>query len=154
MQSKKKTILAVCRPGGDRCRPVAGMASRHAPRGRQGKKTITVQVLHKGGEERVFTLETGEAYLGAVLTAEGVVADNQGPYGLYMLTVDGETVDEGGTGSGGSMTKGGEDGQQPALAPQPHPHCCRRSTYELTLYCWAHDRPRVSTRPMGGAGAW
>ena len=32
--------------------------------------TNTVQVLHKGGEERVFTLETGEAYLGAVLTAE------------------------------------------------------------------------------------
>lgn len=71
------------------------------PKGEAGEKTITVQVLHKGGEERVFTLETGEAYLGAVLTAEGVVEDNQGPYGLYMLTVDGETVDEGHR-SGGS----------------------------------------------------
>ena len=40
------------------------------PKGEAGEKTITVQVLHKGGEERVFTLETGEAYLGAVLTAE------------------------------------------------------------------------------------
>ena len=33
------------------------------PKGEAGEKTITVQVLHKGGEERVFTLETGEAYL-------------------------------------------------------------------------------------------
>lgn len=42
-----------------------------------------------------------EAYLGAVLTAEGVVEDNQAPYDLYMPTVDGETVDEGHR-SGGS----------------------------------------------------
>ena len=77
------------------------------PKGEAGEKTITVQVLHKGGEERVFTLETGEAYLGAVLTAEGVVEDNQGPYGLYMLTVDGETVDEGAQ-EWWKLTKGGE----------------------------------------------
>ena len=93
MQSKKKTILAVA--------ALVVIAAvlllvwrAVTPKGEAGEKTITVQVLHKGGEERVFTLETGEAYLGAVLTAEGVVEDNQGPYGLYMLTVDGETVDE------------------------------------------------------------
>ena len=91
MQSKKKTILAVA--------ALVVIAAvlllvwrAVTPKGEAGEKTITVQVLHKGGEERVFTLETGEAYLGAVLTAEGVVEDNQGPYGLYMLTVDGETV--------------------------------------------------------------
>ena len=54
------------------------MASRHA-KGEAGEKTIHRSGLHKGGEERVFTLETGEAYLGAVLTAEGVVEDNQAP---------------------------------------------------------------------------
>ena len=93
MQSKKKTILAVA--------ALVVIAAvlllvwrAVTPKGEAGEKTITVQVLHKDGEERVFTLETGEAYLGAVLTAEGVVEDNQGPYGLYMLTVDGETVDE------------------------------------------------------------
>ena len=86
MQSKKKTILAVA--------ALVVIAAvlllvwrAVTPKGEAGEKTITVQVLHKGGEERVFTLETGEAYLGAVLTAEGVVED-QGPYGLYMLTVD------------------------------------------------------------------
>ena len=82
MQSKKKTILAVA--------ALVVIAAvlllvwrAVTPKGEAGEKTITVQVLHKGGEERVFTLETGEAYLGAVLTAEGVVEDNQGPYGLY-----------------------------------------------------------------------
>ena len=86
MQSKKKTILAVA--------ALVVIAAvlllvwrAVTPKGEAGEKTITVQVLHKDGEERVFTLETGEAYLGAVLTAEGVVEDNQGPYGLYMLTV-------------------------------------------------------------------
>ena len=107
MQSKKKTILAVAAPWWmSRC--VLLLVWRAVtPKGEAGEKTITVQVLHKGGEERVFTLETGEAYLGAVLTAEGVVEDNQGPYGLYMLTVDGETVDEGAQ-EWWKLTKGGE----------------------------------------------
>ena len=106
MQSKKKTILAVA--------ALVVIAAvlllvwrAVTPKGEAGEKTITVQVLHKGGEERVFTLETGEAYLGAVLTAEGVVEDNQGPYGLYMLPVDGETVDEGAQ-EWWKLTKGGE----------------------------------------------
>jgi hypothetical protein len=106
LQSKKKTILAVA--------ALVVIAAvlllvwrAVTPKGEAGEKTITVQVLHKDGEERVFTLETGEAYLGAVLTAEGVVEDNQGPYGLYMLTVDGETVDEGAQ-EWWKLTKGGE----------------------------------------------
>ena len=91
MQSKKKTILAV-----------AALVVIAAV-----LLLVWRAVTHKGGEERVFTLETGEAYLGAVLTAEGVVEDNQGPYGLYMLTVDGETVDEGAQ-EWWKLTKGGE----------------------------------------------
>ena len=82
MQSKKKTILAVA--------ALVVIAAvlllvwrAVTPKGEAGEKTITVQVLHKGGEERVFTLETGEAYLGAVLTAEGVVEDNQPLRPLY-----------------------------------------------------------------------
>ena len=96
MQSKKKTILAV-----------AALVVIAAVLLLVWRAVTPVQVLHKGGEERVFTLETGEAYLGAVLTAEGVVEDNQGPYGLYMLTVDGETVDEGAQ-EWWKLTKGGE----------------------------------------------
>ena len=90
MQSKKKTILAVA--------ALVVIAAvlllvwrAVTPKGEAGEKTITVQVLHKGGD----------------LTAEGVVEDNQGPYGLYMLTVDGETVDEGAQ-EWWKLTKGGE----------------------------------------------
>lgn len=66
-----------------------------APAGEAGAKTVTVQVVHGDGTARDFTLETEEAYLGPAMIAEGVVEDNQGPYGLYILTADGETADEG-----------------------------------------------------------
>ena len=105
MQSKKKTILAVA--------ALVVIAAvlllvwrAVTPKGEQGKRPSPFRFCIRAGE-RVFTLETGEAYLGAVLTAEGVVEDNQGPYGLYMLTVDGETVDEGAQ-EWWKLTKGGE----------------------------------------------
>ena len=66
-----------------------------APTGETGAKTVTVQVIHSDGTSRDFTVETEEAYLGPVLVSEGVVVDNQGPYGLYFFTADGETADEG-----------------------------------------------------------
>lgn len=66
-----------------------------APTGETGAKTVTVQVIHSDGTSRDFTVETEEAYLGPVLVSEGVVEDNQGPYGLYFFTADGETADEG-----------------------------------------------------------
>ena len=50
---------------------------------------------HGDGTAKDFTLETDEAYLGPALVAGGVVEDNQGPYGLYILVADGETADEG-----------------------------------------------------------
>ena len=66
-----------------------------APTGETGAKTVTVQVIHSDGTSKDFTVETEEAYLGPVLVSEGVVVDNQGPYGLYFFTADGETADEG-----------------------------------------------------------
>ena len=88
------------------------MASRHAQGGGR-EKTITVQVLHKDGEERVFTLETGEAYLGAVLTAEGVVRTTR-PLMASMLSgprpwTRGQEW--------WKLTQGRRNGQQAATAP-------------------------------------
>ena len=57
--------------------------------------TVTVTVVHGDGSENVLELETDQETLGRALVEEGVVEDNQTTYGLYMLTVDGETVDEG-----------------------------------------------------------
>ena len=59
-----------------------------------GAKALTVQVVHKDGSSRDFELHTDEEFLGRALVEGGVVEDNQGAYGLYILTVDGETADE------------------------------------------------------------
>ena len=77
------------------------------PKGTAGDKTITVQVVHGDGSTRDFTLDTAEAYLGPALVEGNVVVDNQGAYGLYILTVDGETADEGNQ-EWWKVTKGGE----------------------------------------------
>lgn len=78
-----------------------------APTGEAGRKTVTVQVVHSDGASRDFTLETEEACLGPALIAGGVVEDNQGPYGLYILTADGETAEESAQ-EWWKLTKGGE----------------------------------------------
>jgi len=77
------------------------------PKGEAGTKTVYVQVLHGDGSARDFTLKTQEAYLGPALVAGGVVEDNQSAYGLYILTADGETADEGNQ-EWWKITKGGQ----------------------------------------------
>lgn len=65
--------------------------TRPAPE--DGSKTITVTVVHKDGSSRDFTYTTDEEYLGPVLISEGLVQGEQGPYGLFIHAVDGETAD-------------------------------------------------------------
>lgn len=60
----------------------------------QGAKTITVEVIHKDASEKTFEYHTDREYLGEVLTDEELVSGEEGPYGLFITTVDGETVDE------------------------------------------------------------
>ena len=62
------------------------------PETSQGSKTFTVTVVHKDGTSKDFTYSTDEEYLGAVLTAEGLIVGAEGPYGLMIDTVDGETA--------------------------------------------------------------
>ena len=50
--------------------------------------------MHGDGSNREFSLKTDEAYLGNALVEGKVVEDNQGAYGLYILTADGETANE------------------------------------------------------------
>ncbi len=58
-----------------------------------GEKHITVEVIHKDGSAKTFAYDTDEAYLGAVLVAEGLISGDGGQFGLYVTTVDGETAD-------------------------------------------------------------
>ena len=63
------------------------------PETAEGRKTVTVTVVHKDGTEKVFAYSTEETYLGPVLLAENLIAGENGPYGLVISAVDGETAD-------------------------------------------------------------
>ena len=58
-----------------------------------GDKHITVTVTHKDGQEKTFTYDTNEEYLGTVLVDAGLIEGEEGPYGLMISAVDGETAD-------------------------------------------------------------
>lgn len=78
------------------------------PETTQGAKTITVEVVHKDGSTKTFTCHTDEEYLAEVLVGEGIVEDNQGPYGLYILVADGERADYDTDGAYWSVLQNGE----------------------------------------------
>lgn len=62
------------------------------PEATQGSKTITVTVIHSDGNEKVFTYHTDAEFLGEVILSEGLVVGEDGPYGLYIKEVDGESA--------------------------------------------------------------
>lgn len=64
------------------------------PKGVEGSKVITVDVTHGDGTTKTFTIGTDAEFLGEAMTAEGLLEGEEGPYGLYVKTVDGETVDD------------------------------------------------------------
>ena len=57
-----------------------------------GDKTVTVTVVHSDASEKVFEIKTDSTNLRGALGE--IVSGTDGPYGLYILTVDGETADE------------------------------------------------------------
>ena len=77
------------------------------PAAQAGSKSIVVEVVHGDGTSREFQLATEAEYLGKALVEGKVVEDDQGQYGLYILTADGETADEGRQ-EWWCVTKGGE----------------------------------------------
>ena len=91
MKSKKMILVAVALIA---CVAVMlGIYLGTRPETVAGGKTITVMVVHKDGSEKVFTCQTEEEYLGAVLVAENIVVAEYGEFGLYFNTADGETAD-------------------------------------------------------------
>lgn len=64
-----------------------------APEGTAGGKTITVEVVHGDETTKEFVIKTDSENLrGALDQEEGLVAGEEGQFGLFILTVDGETV--------------------------------------------------------------
>lgn len=70
-----------------------GIYKTFMPKGQAGAKEITVSVVHADKSEKNFTYQTDEAYLGAVLKAEGLVDGEEGEYGLFITSADGEEAD-------------------------------------------------------------
>ncbi len=64
------------------------------PEGTAGAKTIVVEVIHGDGSTNSFEISTDEEYLRGAVEQEGLVDGDESEYGLYVLTVDGETADE------------------------------------------------------------
>lgn len=73
----------------------------------EGAKALTITVIHGDESEKVFELHTDAEYLAQALVENEIVEDNQSDYGLYILTADGETVDEANQ-EWWCLTKGGE----------------------------------------------
>lgn len=55
--------------------------------------TITFTVVHGDKSEKNFTIETNARYLRGALEQENLVSGDESEYGLFVKTVDGETVD-------------------------------------------------------------
>ena len=91
MKNKKIILIAVALVA--MIAVMAGVFAMTRPETTQGDKTITVSVVHKDGTVKDFVCHTDEEYLGAVLLAEQIVVGEQGDFGLYFNTADGETAD-------------------------------------------------------------
>lgn len=78
------------------------------PETSQGSKTITVTVVHSDGTEKLFTYHTDAEFLGEVILGEGLVVGEDGPYGLYIKEVDGESAVYETDGAYWSLLIGGE----------------------------------------------
>lgn len=65
-----------------------------APQSVAGAKTITVDVTHKNGTVNTFEISTDAEFLRGAMEEKGIIGGTESEYGLYVLTVDGETVNE------------------------------------------------------------
>jgi hypothetical protein len=59
-----------------------------------GGKEISVQVVHGDGSKKDFDIRTDAENLRGALEQESLIAGSESDYGLYVVTVDGETADE------------------------------------------------------------
>ena len=59
----------------------------------EGTKQFTFTVVDADGNETVFIVNTDEKTVGAALLKLDIIAGEEGPYGLYVKTVNGTTLD-------------------------------------------------------------
>lgn len=59
----------------------------------EGNTEFTLTVTDKDGAESSFTIHTDKENVGDALTEIGIIAGEEGDYGLYVKTVNGVTAD-------------------------------------------------------------
>ena len=64
------------------------------PAAQEGGKQLVVTVVHGDGTSKDFSLATDAETLRTALEEKDLIAGTESEYGLYVLTVDGETADE------------------------------------------------------------
>ena len=65
-----------------------------SPKAIEGGKEISVTVIHGDGSEKLFELSTDAESLRDALEPEGIIEGSESEYGLFVITVDGETADD------------------------------------------------------------
>lgn len=86
-----------------------------SPAAQEGDKELVVLVVHGDGTQNSLVVSTDAKTLREALEPEGIIAGDESEYGLFVKTVDGETVDESLqqwwciTKGGGELTTGVDD---------------------------------------------
>lgn len=70
-----------------------GLWQSSRPETAAGEKNVTVEVVHSDGSRAEFQYRTEREYLGELLQAEGLIQGEDSEFGLFVKTVDGESVD-------------------------------------------------------------
>lgn len=106
----------------------AGIWYVSRPAAMAGEKDLTIQVVHGDGTKKEYMVTTTAKYLAEVLLEQELARGSQGPYGLYIQTVDGETADEANQ-EWWCITRGGES----VMTGADETPVADDERYELTL---------------------
>lgn len=99
----------------------------------EGTKALTVQVVHGDGGTKDFALQTEAEYLAQALLEHAPlgIAGEDGPFGLYIQTVDGETASD----AEQTFWSISKDGEALTVGASSQP-VADGERYELTLTRW------------------
>lgn len=64
------------------------------PTGTAGGKNIVFQVTHSDGSVKEFAISTDSENLRGALEQEGLISGEEGAYGLFVTSIDGEEADD------------------------------------------------------------
>ena len=78
-----------------------------SPKAQEGGKQLQVEIVHGDGSVKTLEISTDAENLRSALESAGILSGEDGPYGLFVKTVDGETVNDANQ-EWWCFTKGGE----------------------------------------------